>query len=395
MLRMSEPIWYSLKDNYTCISCEACVEGNDQYANYKDYFAERRARCRQVFTNSKVFPSGGKATQFCDLRTIQTQQMLGQIDPYLLGQAKGHERVTWVKSKLGWVNHFYTHSRPHSAKYSLTVYSPNVNIKESVEVEIYSSERVKHILELVALRLNLFMEDYTLAAHINDQVYYLSEDEVVPELLFPPKKEEGFFSFFKSEDYKISLFLRKKWVLELPLELAVPEGKLRLMVEEVIYRLKCDELKISIEETIAIYGYYYAFRHFIELDTLGLDRLRMRQEEFTRIINPALKKSHLIEEIYKVIIRLKADKGITEVKMLAERIIELVNGKPGWSTPLYSGLLKNHPGAIDGLPVRIGCDVSGITVFENRKAHPLYGFRFGGDWSCEVNGLELIIKEAG
>ena len=58
------------------------------------------------------------------------------------------------------------------------------------------------------------------------------------------------------------LQLRKKWVVELPLELFVPKLKLRLLAEEIMYRLRMGELKINTAETIAIIAYYYAYKHF-------------------------------------------------------------------------------------------------------------------------------------
>jgi hypothetical protein len=33
---------------------------------------------------------------------------------------------------------------------------------------------------------------------------------------------------------------------------------------------------MAVEENIAIYAFYYAFKHFIELDTLTLNKLKMK-----------------------------------------------------------------------------------------------------------------------
>ena len=45
------------------------------------------------------------------------------------------------------------------------------------------------------------------------------------------------------------------------------------------------------EESIAVYAFYFAFRHFIELDTLTVAKLKMKSEEFARFVAPSLKSS--------------------------------------------------------------------------------------------------------
>ncbi len=55
--------------------------------------------------------------------------------------------------------------------------------------------------------------------------------------------------------------------------------------------MKNDEIKLALEECIAIYAFYFTFRHFIELDTLTFNKLKMKNEEFSKFVSPSLKSS--------------------------------------------------------------------------------------------------------
>jgi hypothetical protein len=105
------------------------------------------------------------------------------------------------------------------------------------------------------------------------------DDEPIGDALTPPKEESGILNFFfKGEEYRPMLYLRKAWTLEYEMERAQEGGKLVLCVEEIIFRLRKEEVRLGVEESIAIYAFYYAFRHFIELDTLTLAKLKMKNE---------------------------------------------------------------------------------------------------------------------
>jgi hypothetical protein len=62
--------------------------------------------------------------------------------------------------------------------------------------------------------LNFHLEDYALVASINGKSYVLLDDEILSDLIEPPKEEGSFFGFFKPENYPIVLYLKKIWVLE-------------------------------------------------------------------------------------------------------------------------------------------------------------------------------------
>jgi hypothetical protein len=61
-------------------------------------------------------------------------------------------------------------------------------------------------------------------------------------------------------------------------------------------------MKLAYEYNIAIYAYYYAFKHFIEFDTITVNKLKMKNEYFSKIIPHSMKLSKdYIERIYQVI----------------------------------------------------------------------------------------------
>lgn len=221
------------------------------------------------------------------------QQQFALLTPSKLIECGANQkvRIAWVKSRLGWINHAYTTPKPLLKKINVVVFISNVFGNESIPLEIFRSYRVRQVMDLLSRRLNYHLEDYTLAANINGRIHLLFDDEILGDLVDPPKEEGGFFGFFKSEDYPINLFLRKAWSLEYQLECKQDDGKLILEVEEIIYRLFNDEIKLAMEESIAVYSFYYAFRHFIELDTLTLSKLKMKNEEFTRFVAPYLKNN--------------------------------------------------------------------------------------------------------
>lgn len=65
-------------------------------------------------------------------------------------------------------------------------------------------------------------------------------------------------------------------------------------------------MKLPYENNIAVYAYYYAFKHFIEFDTITLNKLKMKTEYFSKIIAPSVKNSKdYIDNIYMVIEGLK------------------------------------------------------------------------------------------
>jgi hypothetical protein len=164
-------------------------------------------------------------------------------------------------------------------------------------------------------------------------------------------------------------------------------------VEEIIYRLRNEEIKLAVEESTAVYAFYYAFRHFIELDTLTLSKLKMKNEEFARFVAPSLKSTLFYEKIYQIIERLKQDKTLLTARMITERIIEFLSNKPGWNSYMFQGVLIGY-GKEDGLEVKIGCDIKGLKVQEKNKVNLLYDFSYEEtNWSCASNGFELIVKQ--
>lgn len=147
------------------------------------------------------------------------------------------------------------------------------------------------------------------------------------------------------------------------------------------------------EESIAIYAFYYAFRHFIELDTITLAKLKMKSEEFARFVAPSLKSSSFYDQVFHIVERLKQDKTLLNARMITERIIEFLTKKPGWSSQMFPARLAAY-GKDEGVEVKVGCDLSGLKVQEKNKVLLLYDFRLeDSSWSIAVNGFELIIRQ--
>lgn len=68
---------------------------------------------------------------------------------------------------------------------------------------------------MVARRLDQQIEDYSLALWLNGRFHLMLDDETISEALTPPKEEGGLLGFFfKGEEYRPMLYLRKAWTLE-------------------------------------------------------------------------------------------------------------------------------------------------------------------------------------
>ncbi len=56
------------------------------------------------------------------------QQLLSSIPPSKLKESNAslRDRIVWIKSKLGWVNHAFTNPKPQSKKINVTINLSNV-----------------------------------------------------------------------------------------------------------------------------------------------------------------------------------------------------------------------------------------------------------------------------
>ena len=169
------------------------------------------------------------------------QQMLAALPAEQLIQdgANLKARIAWVKAKIGWVNQAYTSPRPQSKVITIDVFFSNVHDEDCLRLDVYSSWRVRQVVDLVARRVGQQLEDCTLALSLNGKLHLLLDDELIGDAVTSPKEETGLLNFFfKPEEFRPTLFLRKAWTLEYELERAQEGGKLVLAVEEVIYRLR-------------------------------------------------------------------------------------------------------------------------------------------------------------
>lgn len=79
------------------------------------------------------------------------QQILSSFSPDLLRENKAgiRERITWVKSKLGWINHAFTNPKPQHKKILITVNLSNVYGNDNLNFEIFTSLTAKQVIWLI------------------------------------------------------------------------------------------------------------------------------------------------------------------------------------------------------------------------------------------------------
>lgn len=120
----------------------------------------------------------------------------------------------------------------------------------------------------------------------------------------------------------------------------------------------------------------------------------MKNEEFSKFVAPGLKSTLFYEKIYQIIDRLKQDKSLLTARMITERVIEFLSNKPGWNSFMFQGILMGYNGKEEGMEVKIGCDIKGLKIQEKNRASLLFDFKFDEpNWTCTVNGFELIVKQ--
>jgi hypothetical protein len=82
------------------------------------------------------------------------REALQEIHPYKLVKTSLEERLEWLKSRFGLINHVFTESRPRSHRMSAKIYFCNVtSITEGFEVEFSINERVRQIRSKIGDRL--------------------------------------------------------------------------------------------------------------------------------------------------------------------------------------------------------------------------------------------------
>lgn len=234
LLKLSEPLWLHLNDHYQCL-CPSCMDpaSHGPYESHVQYFRElddRQHMRNRVDSSQK----GGPQRRYCDLRTIAMQQMLAAVpaERLIKGDSNLKARIAWVKAQLGWINHAYTTPRPQLKTITIDIFLSNVHGEECIRLDVYPSWRVRQVMDMVGRRLDQQVEDYSLALWLNGRFHLMLDDETVSDALTPPKEEGGLMNFFfKGEEYRPMLYLRKAWTLEFGMERAQEGGKLVLCVE--------------------------------------------------------------------------------------------------------------------------------------------------------------------
>lgn len=212
---MSDPIWNFLKINNQNCSCHACSQ-LPEIKNYDDYFKELNLRSYE-----KLHPdSRYKKTEYCEMRTIAAHEKFSQLYPEMLYKARTSEKIAWIKSILGKINHNLTNTRP------LSPYTDIVKIKVTMrgfpndyeyDIKCTLNDRARKIVTMVSHRREFNLEDYVLVANINGKAVIMEDDE--PLLNLEKKKDpenflETIHSFFsRKEDYPIKFYIEKYWVI--------------------------------------------------------------------------------------------------------------------------------------------------------------------------------------
>lgn len=118
ILKISDPIWNYLKVNNQLCMCSACLS-RPEFKKYDDYYKEVMDReYKKVDLCKKV-----RKTEYCEVRTINAHQQYASILAYMLFRATSEQKIAWVKSKLGKINHSLTNQYPDSK------FTPKIKVK--------------------------------------------------------------------------------------------------------------------------------------------------------------------------------------------------------------------------------------------------------------------------
>lgn len=134
LLGMSDAMWLYLKVDMFC-QCEGC-SSRESFQSVDEFFSAKRKR--YVEKNKLTGPARRKKTrvQYCDLRTINTQETLASFEANQ--SMTGEQRLVWVKSRMGFINHSLTFQSCEFNRISCKVHFCCLS-GESIEVEFYAN----------------------------------------------------------------------------------------------------------------------------------------------------------------------------------------------------------------------------------------------------------------
>lgn len=154
-----------------CVGCSI----KDPLKDAKEYFLEKKERYVKKNEMSRL-GSNRRGLQYCDLRTLHTQELLSSFPASDLKPYAGEYRLMWTKSKLGWINHSMTTLRPAMKKMNFTIRYCSLSSIDTIDIEFYPHERVKQLLDFIGQRMSLNLEDYALSANINGTFVIMDDD---------------------------------------------------------------------------------------------------------------------------------------------------------------------------------------------------------------------------
>lgn len=90
-------------------------------------------------------------------------------------------------------------------------------------------------------------------------------------------------------------------------------------MEEIIYRLKNEEMRLIDTEAQKLYALYYAFKHFKDLNELTLGKMKV--EELYQMVPRRLRNMDFVQSAYFYIDKLKRNPAINNEMLIGLKII--------------------------------------------------------------------------
>lgn len=126
-----------------------------------------------------------RKVEYCEMRTITLQEQFSQLYPQLLYKAHTEEKITWVKSKLGRINHTLTNTKPdspHVSPVKMKIMMRGFPNNLEFEVKCSLHDRARAIITLIGHKREFSLEDYALVAQINGKAVIFDDDEPLSDL---------------------------------------------------------------------------------------------------------------------------------------------------------------------------------------------------------------------
>ena len=183
-------------EDCTCRPCLQCPP----ISNYHAYFKQLSNRTFDKGHRDSKY----KRSEFCELRTITAHEKFTSLPPELLSKAWTEQKIAWVKSTLGKINHTMTNTKPNSPwteKTTILVTMPAYPHCYDYPIICNLKDRpqqiISKVLELRNQKTNegkFNLDEYVLVAKINgDELVILDNDEPLMNCREKIKTPENIF----------------------------------------------------------------------------------------------------------------------------------------------------------------------------------------------------------